>query len=32
VELGRIGIWTSAFDRQPASIVRRAVTELEGLG
>lgn len=32
MELGRIGIWTSAFDRQPASIVRRAVTELEGLG
>jgi probable F420-dependent oxidoreductase len=32
VELGRIGIWTSALDRQPASDVRRAVAEIERLG
>ena len=32
MELGRIGIWTSALDRQPAAVVRRAVAEIEGLG
>jgi probable F420-dependent oxidoreductase len=32
VELGRIGIWTSALDRQPAAVVRRAVAEIEHLG
>src|SRR5205807_2662967 len=32
VELGRIGIWTSALDRQPAAAVRDAVTEIEALG
>jgi probable F420-dependent oxidoreductase len=32
VELGRIGIWTSALDRQPAAAVRDAVAEIEMLG
>ncbi len=32
MELGRIGIWTSALDRQPAAVVRRAVAEIEDLG
>lgn len=32
MELGRIGIWSSALDRQPASVVRRAVDEIERLG
>jgi probable F420-dependent oxidoreductase len=32
VELGRIGIWTSALDRQPAAVVRQAVAEIEHLG
>jgi probable F420-dependent oxidoreductase len=32
VELGRIGIWTSALDRQPATAVRDAVAEIETLG
>ena len=32
MELGRIGIWTSALDRQPAVVVRQAVAEIEGLG
>ena len=32
MELGRIGIWTSALDRQPAAAVREAVAEIETLG
>ncbi len=32
MELGRVGIWTSALDRQPAAVVRRAVAEIEHLG
>jgi probable F420-dependent oxidoreductase len=32
VEPGRIGLWTSALDRQPAAVVREAVAEIEGLG
>ncbi len=32
VHIGQIGIWTSALDRQPASIVRRAAHEIERLG
>jgi probable F420-dependent oxidoreductase len=32
VELGRIGLWTSALDRQPAAVVRQAVAEIEHLG
>ena len=32
VDVGRIGIWTSALDRQPAAVVRRAAAEIERLG
>lgn len=32
MELGRVGIWTSALDRQPSSAVRQAVAEIEHLG
>jgi probable F420-dependent oxidoreductase len=32
VLLGRIGIWTGAFEHQPASKVQEAVAELEQLG
>ena len=32
ISLGQIGIWTSAFEQQPASKVREAVAELEALG
>ena len=32
VDVGRIGIWTSALDRQPAAVVRRAAIEIERLG
>ena len=32
MELGRVGIWTSALDRQSAAVVRRAVAEIEDLG
>jgi probable F420-dependent oxidoreductase len=32
MELGRVGIWTSALDRQPAAVVREAVAEIESLG
>ena len=32
VDAGRIGIWTSALDRQPAAVVRRAAAEVERLG
>lgn len=32
VDVGRFGIWTSALDRQPATIVRQAVAKIEGLG
>ncbi len=32
MEIGRVGIWTSALDRQPAHVVRRAVAEIERLG
>jgi probable F420-dependent oxidoreductase len=32
VDVGRFGIWTSALDRQPATIVRQAVAEIERLG
>jgi probable F420-dependent oxidoreductase len=30
--IGRIGIWTSALDRQPAPVARRAAQEIEQLG
>jgi len=30
--IGRIGIWTSALDRQPAPVVRRAAPQIEQLG
>lgn len=30
--MGRIGLWTSALDRQPAIAVRQAVAEIEHLG
>ena len=30
--LKSIGIWTGAFEQQPASVVRGAVAELEQLG
>ncbi len=30
--MGRIGLWTSALDRQPAAAVRQAVAEIEHLG
>lgn len=32
VDVGRFGIWTSALDRQPATIVRQAIAEIERLG
>jgi len=32
VDVGRFGIWTSALDRQPATIVRQAVAKIETLG
>jgi len=32
VELGRVGVWTWAFDGQPWAVVRDAVTEIEELG
>ena len=32
VDIGRIGIWTSALDRQPAPAVRRAARQIERLG
>ena len=32
MELGRVGLWTSALDRQPAAAVRDAVAEIETLG
>jgi probable F420-dependent oxidoreductase len=32
IALGKIGIWTAAFERQPASRVREAAAELEDLG
>lgn len=32
MDLGRVGLWTSALDRQPADVVRRAVAEIERLG
>ncbi|HLI15565.1 MAG TPA: LLM class F420-dependent oxidoreductase [Acidimicrobiales bacterium] len=32
MELGRIGVWTSALDRQPASVAREAAAEIEQLG
>ena len=32
VDVGRFGIWTSALDRQPATIVRQAVAKIERLG
>lgn len=31
-ELGRVGVWTWSFDRQPFSRVREAVAELDELG
>ncbi|WP_328393828.1 TIGR03620 family F420-dependent LLM class oxidoreductase [Nocardia sp. NBC_00416] len=31
-DLGTVGIWTWAFDRQPASLVREAAAEIEELG
>jgi probable F420-dependent oxidoreductase len=32
VELGRVGIWTAAFDSHPAAVAQAAANELEGLG
>lgn len=32
VDVGRFGIWTSALDRQPATIARQAVAKIERLG
>lgn len=32
IELGRVGVWTWAFDGQPWARVRAAAAELEGLG
>lgn len=32
VGLGRVGIWTAALDRQPASVARRAAQEIDRLG
>src|SRR5215469_11924437 len=32
ISLGQIGIWTSAFEHQPATKVRESVAELEELG
>ncbi len=32
MDIGRIGVWTSALDRQPATIVRRAARQIERLG
>ena len=32
MDIGRIGIWTSALDRQPATTVRRAARQIERLG
>ncbi|GAA3119012.1 TIGR03620 family F420-dependent LLM class oxidoreductase [Streptosporangium carneum] len=32
VNLGRVGVWTSAFDGQPATRVREAAAELDELG
>ncbi len=31
-ELGKVGIWTFAFDGQPAGEVREAAAEIEELG
>jgi probable F420-dependent oxidoreductase len=32
VDLGRVGIWTSAFDAHPSAAAQAAAVELEGLG
>jgi probable F420-dependent oxidoreductase len=32
VELGRVGIWTGAFDAHPSAAAQAAAVELEGLG
>ena len=32
MDIGRIGIWTSALDRQPAATVRQAARQIERLG
>jgi hypothetical protein len=32
VELGRIGIWTSAFERQLGATARQVDAEIDGLG
>ena len=32
MDIGRVGIWTSALDRQRAPVVRRAAREIERLG
>jgi len=32
VELGRVGIWTAAFDAHPSAAAQAAAVELEGLG
>src|SRR5439155_932060 len=32
MDLGRVGIWTFAFELQPAARVREAAAEIEGLG
>lgn len=32
MQLGTVGIWTSALDRQPAAVARRAAAAIESLG
>src|SRR5436853_7449231 len=32
MDLGRVGIWTSAFDQHPAARAQEAAAELEALG
>src|SRR5438309_11878603 len=32
MQLGRVGIWTTALDHQPAAEARRAAAELEEMG
>jgi probable F420-dependent oxidoreductase len=32
IELGRVGVWTWAFDQQPWAVVRDALAEIEDLG
>ncbi|WP_279581872.1 hypothetical protein [Fodinicola feengrottensis] len=32
LDLGRVGLWTFAFDGQPAGLVRESAAEIEKLG